>query len=160
MIDITYGIWEVPGYDIYPACHSVLHKQLQNVYTRQKEKKKKRKNSNHKVREILWRSPKIKSGLPTVCQRCLQGNQTGREGSERERETRRRQWKSKFSGIIDFVLKQLLPDRQRKIIFEIPKEIIELFVMLSCWKWVRNTSISLTPHWGTFIHLKWYSNIV
>lgn len=85
-----------------------------------------------------------------------------KQGGKGAREIRRRQWKSKFSAIIDFVLKQLLPDRERERSFSRFQRKLSSYSSCSVSESESGicTSISLTPHWGTFIHLKWYSNIV
>lgn len=87
MIDITYGIWEVPGYDIYPACHSVLHKQLQNVYTRQKEKKKKIQiiKSGKYCKDLQRSKAACQLFVNVVYEEIKQG---GKGAREREREGR------------------------------------------------------------------------
>lgn len=98
---------------VYGKCHSVLHKQLQNVYTRQKEKKKKEKiqiiTSGKYCRDLQRSKAACQLFVNVVYKEIKQGGR-----GARKREIRRRQWKSKFSAIIDFVLKQLLPDRERE----------------------------------------------
>lgn len=84
------------------------------MFTQGKRKRKKEKiqiiKSGKYCRDLQRSKAACQLFVNVVYKEIKQGGK-----GERERgESRRRQWKSKFSAIIDFVLKQLLPDRERE----------------------------------------------